>query len=429
MNIAIIVKKITPRLTYTLDWIFTQQLGLDYKLYTQKKDVQKSLLIIDYTNDNTDFSIPNFGLLDFEGISEQEIKIGHWNDLPCLFANEQSDGMCSFDLFSAVFYLISRYEEYLPFTPDKHNRYPATDSILFKRGLLERPIIDEWLFAFANLLRTNGISIRERCFEFLPTYDIDIAWSYKNKGLKRTLGGLFKSLAQSNFDAVYERIAVLRGNKQDPYFSFDSTNALHANYSLKPLYFVLTAAENGPFDKHVLPSNRQMKVLIQDLAKQYKIGMHPSYDANARPSLFADEQRKLATLTRQHIDISRQHYIKIEWPNTYRSLIQLGIRQDYSMGYGTHLGFRAGTSRPFFWYDLQPEQQTQLQIFPFCFMDTTAHYELKLSAKEAFKKLNCFMEILRKTNGLLVTVFHNFSLGTDKEWKDWAEAYADFFKK
>lgn len=429
MHITIVVPQITKRLTYVCDWIFVQQLGIDYEFCSNIVQGQDAQLTIDYTNTASDFSIPNIGLLFEEGIQQKGINRGFWDELPTLFAANEGEFSFPFDIFSAVFYLLSRYEEYLPFTPDKHNRFPAAESILFKCELLERPIIDEWLFAFANLLRTKGVSIQERRFEFLPTYDIDIAWSYRNKGLKRTLGGYLKSIVGGDFSAVQERTAVLLGKRQDPYFSFGSTNVLHENYGLKPLYFVLAAVQNAPFDKHILPSNKNMRLLLQELSAQNKIGMHPSYNTNEQPDLFVEEQQILANIIGQRIDISRQHYIKFTLPETYRRLIAIGVRQDYSMGYGTHLGFRAGTSRPFFWYDLRAEQQTELQIFPFCFMDTTAHYEMKLSSKEAFNRLSSFKYRLQKINSLLVTVFHNFSLGTDKEWEGWAEAYADFLKK
>ena len=157
--------------------------------------------------------------------------------------------------------------------------------------------------------------------------------------------------------------------------------------------------------------------------------MHPSYETNSSPELFEQEQNILLAIIGKEISASRQHYIKLALPQTYRKLIELGIQQDYSMGYGTHLGFRAGTSRPFYWYDLQEEQQTTLQVFPFSFMDTTTRYELNLSVDEAFEKLNKLKGRLQKVGGLLITVFHNFSLGTDKEWEGWAEAYADFIKK
>ena len=218
MRITIVVPQISKRLTYVCDWIFVQQLGIDYEFCSNIIQGQDAQLKIDYTNTVSGFSIPNIGLLFEEGIQQQGINTGFWDELPTLFAANEGEFSFPFDIFSAVFYLLSRYEEYLPFTPDKHNRFPATESILFKSELLERPIIDEWLFAFANLLRTKGVAIQERHFEFLPTYDIDIAWSYKNKGMKRTLGGYLKSIVGCDFSAVQERTAVLLGKRQDPYF-------------------------------------------------------------------------------------------------------------------------------------------------------------------------------------------------------------------
>jgi hypothetical protein len=429
MHIVIIVSEISSRLTYVCDWIFVQQLGVDYKFCTNKTEEQEALLTIDYTNKVSDFSVPNIGLLFANSIEQQSIHTGLWNELPTLFAAQDADHVLPFDLFSAVFYLISRYEEYVPFVPDRHHRYPATESILFKAGLLERPIIDEWLFALSKLLRDKGLSIHQKSFEFLPTYDIDIAWSFKHKGLKRTMGGYLRDIAKNNLESLKERTAVLQAKKKDPYFSFDVTDRLHRDNELEPLYFILAAAQNTAWDKHILPSNKHMSALIQSLAQQYKIGIHPSYHANAQPHLFREEQKTLSTISGQQMDISRQHYIKVEWPKTYRALLEMDIRQDYSMGYSTHLGFRAGTSRSFFWYDLLAEAPTQLHIFPFCFMDTTAHYEMGLSVEEAFEKLHYFKNSLQKINGLMLTVFHNFSLGTDKEWIGWNEAYADFIKK
>ena len=96
------------------------------------------------------------------------------------------------------------------------------------------------------------------------------------------------------------------------------------------------------------------------------------------------------------------------------------------MGYGAALGFRAGTSRPFYWFDLESGVQTMLRVHPFCFMDSTAHYELGLSAEEAFMELNDMSNTLQKVRGRLVTVFHNFSLGSEEEWKGWNEYYKEF---
>ena len=62
-------------------------------------------------------------------------------------------------------------------------------------------------------------------------------------------------------------------------------------------------------------------------------------------------------------------------------------------------------------------------------MDSTAHYENGLSADVAFARLEKMAQHLIATNSRLITVFHNFSLGTDAEWKNWARHYARFLEK
>jgi hypothetical protein len=45
-------------------------------------------------------------------------------------------GDLPFDPLAATFYLVSRYEEYLPFIPDEHGRFPAKQSFAFSNGFL-----------------------------------------------------------------------------------------------------------------------------------------------------------------------------------------------------------------------------------------------------------------------------------------------------
>lgn len=429
MRINIVVPEITSRLSYTLDWVFAQQLGIEYSVCTETEAGNDGLLTINYTKSLNSFSIPNSGLLSEKGISDQEVNTGFWNELPTLFASTENNCTLPFDLFSAVFYLISRYEEYLPFTPDKHQRYPATESILYKNNLLSRPIIDEWLLAFEKILNSKGIRTQRKAFEFLPTYDIDIAWSYLNKGLERTIGGYLRDVFNGDFAAVAERAAVLSGKKADPFDSFDFMETCHHGSVPKPLYFFLSADENTAFDKNTAPNKTQMRLLVRHISLKNQVGIHPSYFSFEKTDLLKKEKSTLEEIIEKPITQSRQHYIRLKLPDTYAQLIQNGIEEDYSMGYSTHFGFRAGTSRSFFWYDLQNEQASKLLITPFCFMDATAHYELKLSAEESFGKLNSLKESLQKVNGKLTMIFHNFSLGTAKEWRGWAKAYKEFMQQ
>ena len=145
--------------------------------------------------------------------------------------------------------------------------------------------------------------------------------------------------------------------------------------------------------------------------------------------MVSKEKKILEHVSGHAIHISRQHYIKIKMPQTYRLLLENGITEDYSMGYGTHIGFRAGTGNSFPWYDVESDSITQLRVFPFCFMDTAAHYEMKLPVTDAFQALDSMSAKLQQTGSTMITIFHNFSLGTSAEWKGWRQAYEQFMQE
>ena len=60
------------------------------------------------------------GLLAETGLSDQNIIVSEYEGIPVFYPVEEGD--LPFDPFSMAFYLVSRYEEYLPFKADKHGR-------------------------------------------------------------------------------------------------------------------------------------------------------------------------------------------------------------------------------------------------------------------------------------------------------------------
>ena len=70
------------------------------------------------------------------------------------------------------------------------------------------------------------------------------------------------------------------------------------------------------------------------------------------------EKNRLEGITNMQTKRSRQHYLRFSLPETYQQLIDLEIEEDYSMGYASHVGFRASTCTPFYFYDLDFEIQT-----------------------------------------------------------------------
>ena len=99
------------------------------------------------------------------------------------------------------------------------------------------------------------------------------------------------------------------------------------------------------------------------------------------------------------------------------------------MGYGSINGFRASVASSFYWYDLEKEEATTLRLFPFCFMDANSFYEQKYTAQQAMEELLNYYRIIKKVNGLMITIWHNNFLGTDKLLAGWKEVYEVFLKE
>ncbi len=400
----------SPRLRYVLDWVLEEMLGLPYAL----RHDETAVIHLSYGREIPGaFFIPESGFLRGESrafsLEHASLKNLH------------------FDFLSAIFFLLSRAEEYEDFEADKHGRFPASLSALAHRGWLQIPVVDVWVEMLRKELNSRfNLHIPKPVFAFQPTYDIDIAYSFLHKGFTRTVGGLLRDIKSGNFKEINARLKTLSGKIRDPYDAFGWLQNIHVQYSLKPTYFMLAAQQSGPFDKNISPQHPAMQALAQGFALEGRVGIHPSYTTSEKPEKITTEKGWLEGAVGKDIFHSRQHYIRLRFPQTYRQLLAAGITDDWSMGYPDALGFRAGTSHSFLWYDLEKEEQTTLRIHPFCFMDTTARDYLKLSAAESFEELEKLRETLLQTGGILTTVFHNFSLGTAHDWKGWREGYREF---
>jgi hypothetical protein len=415
------------RLKYVLDWLLKERLHLSYSITNDEQATNGLTFFISYGKPlPKSISIPDTGFLWKKDIKPFEIVTGIWKDIPVLFASPGDGYTFPFDLLSAIFFLLSRYEEYYVYAPDKHGRYPVINSILYKYGWLQRPLVDEWVYTFRKELQAiTGMNIPSTPFLFQPTYDIDMAYSHLHKGIKRIAGAYLRALVKMKLGQINERTQVLKNKQKDPYDSFRWLRQLHKEYDCKPLYFILAAFKTTAFDKNIPPTHPAMMRVIKNIARDGGIGLHPSYYAE-KDNKVNSEKNILEQISGRHVTSSRQHYMRMKMPTTYRMLVNNNIKDDYSMGYGSQLGFRAGTGNSFYWYDLEDNAITQLRIHPFCFMDTTAHFEAKLSPSEAFDKLYAMSKILEKTGSTLTTIFHNFSLGTANEWKGWRNAYEHF---
>lgn len=422
MGLLIYSSTISVRLQYICKFIFSERLNCAYSITQHAESFEQyDGPKINYSNQlfgGACLQIVPHGLLFEQGIEPQKIFCFNDDGNKAFF---RSGLGYPFDIFSASFYLISRYEEYLPHNLDQYDRFNSQDLLAYKEDFLNIPLVDIWINRLARSIKERFPSFMFHAghFSFLPTYDIDIAYSFKNKGFIRNTGGFLMKPS-------FERLSVLAGMSSDPFDSYEALDNLHKKYGLKPLYFFLVAEKNSAYDKNILPDNANFQKLIVQHAQHYEMGIHPSWASNQDATLLANEKNILEKIIRKRISNSRQHYIRLSFPKTYRGLLKNNITDDYSMGSGSINGFRASTASSFYWYDLENESITALKVHPFCFMDANSFYEQKYSVEEAAEELMHYYRQCKAVNGRLVTIFHNNFLGTSKAFKGWLRMYESF---
>jgi hypothetical protein len=431
--LLILVPKETNRLHFTMQLMLTRLLGLEISYTTEV------LVFEQYDGPKFSYGVAvdekylffaSNGLLFESKIAARELRHFTFEDGLVFFPVPYKDSVLPFDLFAASFYLVSRYEEYLPHIRDNHNRYLASGSDAYQQGYLDKPLVNIWSFKLKDILqkRFRNLKFTTPAYSFTPTIDIDAAYAYKNKGLTRAIGGIFKAFQNKELDEVRNRIRVLLRLEQDPFDTFDLQMQLQKKYQYRSIYFILLA-DYGPNDKNIPYNNRYFQNLIRYLADYAEIGIHPSYASSLQPSLMVMEIARLSKILKRDVELSRQHFLKLSLPETYRNLINSDILDDYTMGYAEVPGFRASICTPFPFFDLDQDSHTNLMIHPFIVMDGTLHDYMKLTPKKATDTIKELIAEVRKVGGTFIPLWHNPALNEEGNWKGWLQVYIDMVEE
>lgn len=327
-----------------------------------------------------------------------------------------------FDVFAAIFYVLTRTEELDFVTTDAHGRFITSNSWMHEAACLEIPIVDVWVQKFRKCLEDKGVTVKKESFEWWNTVDIDQLYATKGKPTFIRFAQVIRSLLRTKWrEAGLLFSSFFSG--PDPY---DVIEQLHVAGARNICFLLLN--DDSIYD----PSHNKDEEAIRSFVKRYQgdfeIGLHPSYDSSKKLDTLIREVRMGRDWIRTDLNLSRQHYLKLKWPRTMEELSDQGFEFDFSMGFPDAPGFRAGTSRPFPFFDKRKRSKTQLSIVPFCVMDVTLRYYLKLNPEEAVTHIESLIDTVKKYDGMFVSLWHNESYGEINGWKSWKVVFEQMTK-
>ncbi|NKI33247.1 polysaccharide deacetylase family protein [Croceivirga thetidis] len=427
--LLIYTHKITSRFRYTMHHIFGELLGIEHTFTTKVEDfIKHSGAKITYTKQplQKELFIRSNDLLFEQGINDIQIKVSDWEGVPCYFATGEESSI-PFDIFSASFYLLSRYEEYLPHVKDDLGRFPSKTSWLFREGLIKRPLVDIWAHKFLKILQERFPELKRepRKYRFAPLINVTVSHAFAYKGFIRNIGGVFLDLTRLRLRRLAKRIKTWFNPKKDPYDNFDLLMQLHKRFKIKG-HFFFQFAKYGHHDKNVSIYKNKFRYLIKWVGDYSLVSLSASFQSALDLSILKDEKNGLSSLINRPVEAVRLRYNKVAIPISYRNLVSAEFKDEYSMGYSHTIGFRAGTCTPFYFYDINLEMQQPLRVHPFVMYDYSL---LKLKKQqEVFDELDEIYKEVKTLNGTLTMVFSNELFGSKHNFH-WLELYENLLKR
>jgi len=358
----------TSRLTYVFKQLFEEILGIDVG-FTNTVDA-----FVAYEGPKFNYAASPFGegffveahpLLFEHGINPQEITFSKWNGLPTFFQTSKKSKL-PFDIFAASFYLLTRYEEHLPYVKNDQGQFDPQQSSAVQGGFLALPLVDLWAEALYVTLQEAFPSmppLKKHKTPMTPLFQVNNPFRFKHKSILGTLIESAGLLWNLNLKSLLQQLLVVTRVRKDPHEEFPGLLKDFSDGSAAPVFFFsFSHSSDDPFG--ISPFNKRYQSFVKhvaDYAKTFLLIQAPSYPLTADVS---EQKEGLVQLIHRTINAVRiknglQHH-----STDYEALAEQKFTLDYSMGYATEVGFRASTAVPFYYFNLKEEYQTPLQIVP-----------------------------------------------------------------
>ena len=423
-SILLYSPKLSNRLQYILNTLLADGLGLSLRITTTEEEYATHRgPAINYSEKGLGHGIqilPHSILFD-HGIRDYHLEVSSHPRFHKIFMKNAGQDL-PFDLLGASFWLLSRYEEYLPHKSDGFDRFHYRSSLAYQYDFIQLPLVNLWLTEFSKLLgeRYPEMVFKKHEYSFVSSIDVDNAYKYKYKGFVRTLAGI---VSEPKWSSIRERFRIILNKARDPFDCYDYLIEVHKKEGTKALYFMLLG-DYGPNDKNHSASDLRFQALIKHLADYAHMGIHPSFGSNNNLRQLKVEVSRLGNITHRLITKTRQHFAMLKFPKTYQDLLQAGLFADYSMGYTNYNGFRASYCFPYKWYSLDIESVSALTIHPFCISENTLLTQSKLQQKGLMELSLPILNEVKKYGGEMISIFHNDNFNEEIK-----QFYAVFIKE
>ena len=338
---------------------------------------------------------------------------------------EKSTCNIGIDIFGSAFFMLTRYEEAVKPDRDQHDRFPATASLAFQEGFLDRPIIDEYveiLWAFMRQLWPELVrKHRKPCT--LVSCDVDnpyicISNSFP-KTVKATVGDMLKRKSLTAAMRTLNRyLQVKRGNySQDPYLNgINWIMDINEQANNKVAFYFIPEHIHATYDGCYSMEEPVIRNLIRRIhSRGHEIGLHASYNTYKDEQQFCREAEIIRRVMEEEgIDQpkmgGRQHYLRWETPTTARNWESASMAYDSTLSFADRSGFRCGTCHEYPMYHIIESRSLKLRQRPLVMMECSVIDSAYMGmgyTQEAFEYMQTLKHRCHQFDGDFTLLWHN----------------------
>ena len=331
-------------------------------------------------------------------------------DIPVLygdgiFVKDESHIDCGIDVFASIFFMLTRWEEYVIKRRDKWNRFNGKDSVAFKAGFLHRPIVNEYVEMIWNMMLYLGYSGKRkpRRFEVVPTHDIDKVFM-RRRFVDTAKTVVKRSLALDIRDAIFFSFDFLR----DPYNTFNFLMKTSEETGVNSRFYFMSA--DGAIDRFrdsPFNSKRYQTVIKQIRKRGHYIGFHPGFFSVEKEQNWHKEKKMYEEYLGFTPEEGRQHYLRFNMPETFSFWEHNDMKLDSTLTYYDVEGFRCGTGDIFHVFNFLERKEYELVERPLVIMDGTLLDYQSYPLNKVVEVLDYYISIGKKYKMPITLLFHN----------------------
>lgn len=365
--LLVYTQKLTPRIDYIFKQICVNMLGMEISFTSEiEKFIAHNKPKISYAKFplGSELFFESTDLLFEREIESPSIEVSKWGNTQGFFPTSEKSAL-PYDVFAASFYLITRYEEYLPYISDVDGSFPVHQSLAYENDFLQQPIIDIWAEIFLNTLLKvfPDLRYKKSTYRVNTLIEAKQPFAYANQEFVNTVVGYIKEIGQWKINEAVTRSQTLLGLKPDPYDTF-SWVIQNTKMAEKQLIVFFMLGDTDVILERQNTNSPKFRQRVKFIGDYEELGLIFSNAAINDHQIMKEEKSRMEAISHRPVRCSMFVDNALKLPDAYRGLIQLEIEKDYSMVYRNAIGYRAGTCSEFLFYDLEHEVKTPLIISP-----------------------------------------------------------------